>query len=284
MTTATRHIAIIIVLFNPQADDIEHARRLAERYRGCIVDNSATPFTTEERIGLMHYQCNHGNRGIAEAQNIGIRQLQDDADISHFVFLDQDSRIAIDFPQQMVSAFDSAAQRHRLAVLGPQPIHKETNEAYQSAIHKDTVLDDGSFIPRREVISSGCCIARQTLTDVGLFDQALFIDDVDYEWCWRAEAKGYVCGITPRVTMRHQVGRRELHFGAYTVIISAPVRYYYQYRNYLWLLRRGYVPLQWKLAVGLKYALRFVYFPLFVRGGVERWRHMCRGISDGLRR
>lgn len=43
-------IALVIVFLNPSQEDIEHARTLAEKWDGAIVDNSITPF----EIGRAH--------------------------------------------------------------------------------------------------------------------------------------------------------------------------------------------------------------------------------------
>lgn len=277
-------IAVIIILYNPSEEDIRYTRDMAKLWNGIIVDNSTIPFTVERNIGNMMYICNKSNLGIAEAQNIALRILLKEQDITHIVFFDQDSRVHPSYPDDIVTEFKSIKQQEpKLAVLGPTVINKSTGDEYHSTIHKYTT-DSNGFSIRREIISSGCCIAVDALHETGLMDGRLFIDFVDYEWCWRAQSKGLTCGISASVSINHKVGKRELRIRNYIVIISAPFRYFYQYRNYLWLLQRNYVPLQWKLAIGVKYFMRLFYFPLFVKGGYERWKYMLRGIKDGLKR
>ena len=67
--------AVIIILYNPSEEDIGNAESVAKTYRGVIVDNSDLPFTNDSKIGRMHYVCNKANKGIAEAQNIGMRMM-----------------------------------------------------------------------------------------------------------------------------------------------------------------------------------------------------------------
>lgn len=274
--------ALIVVLFHPSPEDLEQLRRLAELWPGCIVDNSEEPCFGTPDVGRMHYVCNGENLGIAEAQAIGIRHLLENGSPTHMVMLDQDSRIPDDYPRLIAGQYERIRASHpSLALLGPTLVRIGSGEEYRSAIHRDKPADEG-FIERRDVVSTGSCIATDILRRVGLPDSRLFIDYVDYEWCWRAEAKGHVCGITSRLTIGHRVGQRELKLGAYRVIISAPRRYFFQYRNYLWLLRRRYVPLQWKMATGIKFVARLAYFPLLVRGGRRCWHFMWRGIREGL--
>lgn len=107
-----------------------------------------------------------------------------------------------------------------------------TQEKYKSTIHKDVWIAE-NFIRKREVISLGSCVTLQRIKEVGLNDDSLFVDYVDHKWCWRALSKGFVNGITPRVTLTHYVGQQEYRLFNQLVIIWSPIRYYYQIRNYL---------------------------------------------------
>jgi rhamnosyltransferase len=263
--TETSNIAIVIVLYHPSADDTAFVTRIGELYHTVVVDNSVQ------------------NKGIAEAQNQGVRTALCYDGITHVVFLDQDSRVDDDYPLAIAREFDRIAQSRRLAMLGPSVENAETGQAYRSVIHTDHVTDMG-FIPRREIISSGSCTTTRCLKDIGLNDGRLFIDYVDFEWCWRANSKGYVCGVTPNLCISHHVGQKTLSLFGYLIIISAPRRYFYQYRNYLWLARRNYVPLQWKIAMGIKCLARLVYFPLCIPSGTACWKYMLQGIREGLKK
>ena len=258
------HIAVVIILYHPSADDMGFVAHIGELYHTVVIDNSRY------------------NKGIAEAQNQGLQSLFDLEDITHVVFLDQDSRMGDDYPLSIAREYERISQTQRLAMLGPSVDNSETGEAYKSVIHKDQMTDIG-FIPRREIISSGSCTSIECLRKVGLNDSRLFIDYVDFEWCWRANSKGYVCGITPNLRISHHVGQKTISLFGYLIIISAPGRYFYQFRNYLWLVRRKYVPLQWKIATGIKFTVRLLYFPLCIPSGVACWKYMLKGIRAGLK-
>lgn len=273
---------VVIVFYDPSDEDIEHARSLSARYDGAVVDNSDCPSCDTNTFGRLKYIANNKNLGIAEAQNIGIAEAMKREDIQYIVFLDQDSRLDIDYPEGIAEEFETVSKTHKnLALLGPTIINKETNEAYSSVFHPDN--GEERFCKRREIISSGSCMSREAIEKVGVNDARLFIDYVDFDWCWRANALGYECGVTRALSISHKVGRGELHLGKVNVIISAPFRYYYQYRNYQWLRRRSYVPRQWKWRMGIKQALRLCYFPFLVKGGCKCWKQMVRGIRDGVR-
>lgn len=276
-------LAIIIVLFNPNAEELSNIRNIARSYDGVIIDNSSLASFADSKVGKMEYFYDGKNKGIAEAQNIGIKRCLQKENVKYILFLDQDSEVNPDFPVQMVEEFKRVQHFHpNLILLGPTVLRKTNNQKYKSVIHKDVEHEEG-FIVRRDVISSGSCIWKQHIKDVGLNDESLFIDFVDYEWCWRAEAKGFTCGISDNITIKHKVGQRELKFPfGYRVILSSPIRYFYQYRNYLWLCLRNYVPTQWKIATGIKLLSRLIYFPLFVKTGIKCWKYMIKGIVAAI--
>ncbi len=284
MEVNSTNILLVIIFYHPKEDDWAYVAKMGEKYRGYIVDNSEEEHPNPQ-AGQLKYICNHQNLGIAEAQNIALREAFRQDDFTHVVFFDQDSRVEMDYPERIAKEYESVKHDFpNLAIIGPTVKNMATGEKYHSVIHTDHFATD-YFIPRREVISSGSCIDRDSLESVGLNDSKLFIDYVDFEWCWRAESKGYLCGITNNVTISHQVGKDELHFpGGYRVILSAPFRYFYQYRNYIWLSQRKYVPLQWKLATGIKFVVRLLYFPIFVKEGRKRFSYMLQGIKAGLKK
>lgn len=280
--------ALIIVLYNPADDDIVHVWKMAEANEGLIVDNSMQPNFPEENVGKMRYWCFGENLGIAEAQNKAFEALATDTErhFTHFVLLDQDSRPATDFPQRMAEEYETAAkaeEEERIAAIGPTIINKVTNDTYTSAFHSASTGNE-HFACQREIIASGMCIGRWALDKVGLNDASLFIDMVDHEWCWRAASKGYAVGITPQVELAHAVGRRPIRIGRQMILLAAPTRYYYLCRNYLLLVRRPYVPTQWKVAMGLKRVAGFFIIPFIQRDGFAALRQMCRGVWHGLKR
>ena len=272
-------VAVIIVLYNPDTNDIDNVRRIAQYNVGFVVDNSLIPFMDGETIGNMSYICNKANIGIAKAQNIALREILK-GDYEYVVFLDQDTRVAVDYPLQIAMEF-SRIDNGRLAVLGPQVVNAVTGGQYASAIHKYEISENG-FSLRKHIISSGSCMSINALKDVGLMWGELFIDYVDFEWCWRAASKGYQCGVTSHLQISHHVGQRELSIGKYKVIISAQQRYFYQYRNFIWLIQKKYVPLQWKCSTCVKFLLRLVYFPILVNGGFKYWNNMIKGLEAGI--
>lgn len=273
--------AIIIVLFNPGKEDLRYVEDLSTRHAGYIIDNSNSP-SLPEHVGNMQYICNRKNLGIAEAQNIALRQILKAGTFKYIVFFDQDTRVDKNYIEDITKSFKAVQSKiSNLALLGPTVVNKDSNEEYQSAFHKHSANEVG-FIQQRDVISSGSCTTTEIIKKVGPNESNLFIDFVDFEWCWRAQSKGYVCGTTTAVNIKHKVGREEIHLGSYHIIVSAPFRYFYLYRNYQWLRRRNYVPRQWKIAQGIKQLINLFILPFAASKGISCTRNALRGMFVGL--
>lgn len=275
-------IAIIIVLFHPNDDDISHIESLSKQYQGVVIDNSSNRCFKDNNIGLLHYIFNNGNKGIAEAQNIGIDFLLKENKYECFVFLDQDSRVKVDYVKKIVEEYKIIKTIHpNLAMLGPSAINERSNKEYKSIFHSGKI-EQGVFILQREIISSGSCVGVDVISKVGGLISWMFIDYVDFEWCWRANSMGYICGITPNVSIQHCVGKKEYYIGNYIIIISSPIRYFYQGRNYIKLLKYSYVPFQWKCTTMIKSCLRLIYLPFVPGGGIQCWKQFVRGLISGF--
>ena len=275
-------IGVVIIVFHPNARLLESKlKKLGNDVAVVVVDNTPNETINIEQANITYIPL-YENTGIANAQNVGIGNLLERG-CTHVVFFDQDSDFTEKYVRSIVDEYERISTvRKNLFLLGPTVINKTNGEEYRSVIHSDKKADQG-FIEKREIISSGSCVSVEKLNQVGVMDSRLFIDYVDFEHCWRANSKGYVCGITQNVTLPHKVGNNELHFPhGYRVIISAPFRYYYQYRNWLWLCRKGYVPRQWKINTCIKFMSRIIYFPFVVNEWKSIEKNMFKGIHDGL--
>ncbi len=279
-----QELGLVIVLFNPTIDDMSFLLHLSSMYYGVIVDNTVSVGKRKEkRIGKMKYieLCN--NYGIAYAQNIAYDIISKENRVKYIISFDQDSRFNDDYPQKIVTQYKQIKSKEpKLGILGPLIMNKNTKEIYKSAIHKD-IYHLPNFIVKPEIISSGSCFDKTLLSLVGYNDETLFIDYVDTEWCFRAISKGYICGVTTDLLLEHKVGRKELHLGRHLILISAPKRYYYQYRNYIILLFRDYVPCWFKRNIGIKFLLRYIYLPFIIDNGFKTWCNMNKGIIAGIK-
>lgn len=277
MSDKNKRSAIIVVLYNPSAEDIQNVVALSSAYGGIVVDNSPSRTFRASKINLCDYVWLGRNMGIGFAQAHALRMLQAKAGYGYAVFLDQDSRPPGQYVERITAEYIKAQGTiPRLAFLGPTVTNRASQEQYGKATGKE------HFVPRRNIISSGCCVSLEALATIGLPDASLFLDFVDSEWCWRAESLGYQNAQTSRLLLKHQIGIKTVKLGFMRDIISAPVRYYYQYRNFIWLLRVSYVPASWKIRNGIRFALRLAYLPFYVKSCHPYYKNILKGIYDGV--
>ena len=275
------NIGVVVVVFHPDARQLEQKlARLGSNVAVAVVDN-----TPDETIDIAHdniaYIPLHDNTGIANAQNEGIRYLMEHG-CTHIVFFDQDSEYNIQYVEAIVAEYGRIASRRKnLFLLGPTVIDKDSSIEYKSLA--GDCEDNGSFVLQRELISSGTCASVDNIRKVGLLKSRMFIDYVDFEWCWRAESLGFVCGMTRNVRLPHKVGVRQKRILGMVFIESAPFRYFYQYRNLTALCRLNYVPKQWKRKKLLRKAIELVVLPATSSNGWAILRNSLRGIAAGTR-
>lgn len=275
------NIGVVVVVFHPVAKQLwQKLALLGSDVAIAVVDN-----TPDETIDIGHgnveYIPLHDNTGIANAQNEGIRNLMERG-CTHIVFFDQDSEYNIQYVEAIVTEYERIASRRRnLFLLGPTVIDKDSNIEYKSL--GGNCEDDGAFILQRELISSGTCTSVDNIRKVGLLKSRMFIDYVDFEWCWRAESLGFVCGMTRNVMLPHKVGVRQKCILGMVFIESAPFRYFYQYRNLIALCRLDYVPKAWKRKKLTRKAIELFVLPAISNNGWAILRNSLRGIAAGTR-
>jgi rhamnosyltransferase len=267
--TGKPRIASITVTFNPDAGRLE---RQMQALRGqvdeiVIVDNASSkpvaPF--HEAMEAVRVVALAENRGVASGFNIGMREAR--ARGAEFaLLLDHDSVPSPGMVEHLVAGYRAAAKSTALpvAAAGPRVLDLRDRREYpfirlgwlrnahvRCAGPQELVYCD--FLS-----SSGALIALRHLDRIGEFDESLFIDSVDFEWCCRARSMGYslvgVCGAR----LDHWLGdeRREV-VRDIALVVHSPQRLYYMTRNRLLLYRRSYVPLRWKLKDVLRLLVKF---------------------------
>ena len=277
--------AVIIVLYYPDVamltDTIAAVQSAAAQV--ILADNTPSPDYNEnlQLPGCVRLNMG-GNAGIATAQAEAITHAAK-LGATHILLLDQDSLVYPGFLEKMEREYVRLeATGEKIFALAPTIINTRSGEAGKALLEKDISNADG-FIGRRQLISSGSFLSMTAVHEVGLPDRRLFIDYVDFEWCWRAAGFGFKCFYTSRVELEHAVGAGDVVVGKHRWVISAPERYFYQFRNYFWLRRRDYVPVSWKRRTFLRMVFYFVCLPWGRPRAACYWRNMWLGACAGLK-
>lgn len=166
------------------------------------------------------------NLGIAKALNLGIEAaLKDNA--SWLLTMDQDSYFDADQAEKYFRSC-TTVNKDKVAILSP--------------LHEKVVTDDALCVYERndQVMTSGNLLNLSVIEKVGLFNEDLFIDSVDFDYCLRVILFGYEVLQATNCFMQHFVG--ELYSGTFlfgmkkkTFYIHSPKRMYFIIRNALYL-------------------------------------------------
>lgn len=122
----------------------------------------------------------------------------------------------------------------------------------------------------------------ENLKRISFWNEDIFLDYADWDLCWRLRSVGLKILMTNVTVLQHVSGIGEVHFGSVRVLDEAPVRRYYQVRDFLKLLRKTYMPRRWRHAISFIKKLVLQTFLLDKRW--ERSLYTCRGFVDFLSR
>jgi len=281
-------IICVIVSYRP---DVAQLARLCEcllmdRAKVIVVDNTESPSSISHKLPAGCELLEMGNNtGIAHAQNVGIAHALD-ADASVLVFFDQDSKIEPGFLRSLVTPLKLGVPD----ITSPLYVDDDSNVALPClrlgrfglpiAFYNAGTTDP---YPVDIVISSGMAATREVFAVAGVFDEALFIDSVDSEWCLRCRSKQIPIHVVPSALMRHRIGSRSIRFGRFTILQHSPIRCYYQIRNCFHLMRRKHVPLAFALEHMLSVLFSRIILLYFVRHRTDYVKAYFAGLRDGMR-
>lgn len=221
-------ILAVVVSFNGGDAPVTLARSLAGQvHEVLIVDNGSTAESVRKLHALdavsgIVVEWLDDNYGIGHALNVGVARARE-LECEWLLTFDQDSVIA----DGTIRAFRDAIVRLPDAV---------------SLIPR--IVADGVSEPARDeaelAITSGNLVRVALFDQIGLFDEALFIDSVDFDFALRTRQAGHRIMVVPEAILYHQIGAE---LGAHRWLARfylrhSPARRYYSYRNHLILVER----------------------------------------------
>ena len=258
-----------------------------------LIDNGEgliySKFSIDRKIPNLHALSMGENRGLAAAQNEGIKKAKD-LGAEFALFLDQDSLPAPDMVASLLEAITTLQEQGlRVAAVGPR--YTDQNQGNLRpfvrirglCVKRFDCESSDQTVQVDHLISSGSLIPMAVLTAIGGMREALFIDYVDTEWSLRASRMGYRLFGVCNATMRHELGDRPYRFFGSYLPIHSPARHYYLFRNSVWLYRQDWISWNWKAAILWSVLFKLIFFSLVPRDRLSQVKMMCRGLSDGVR-
>lgn len=279
--TSADTISCVIVLFNPDNLVLSMIKRLhSAGYKVIVVVNAApesmiNALTSIDELRLIH---NVSNVGLATALNLGLEYGFTVNESDFVILFDQDSEPEQSLPLQLVEEMLPMGLK-TVACIGPQL--KDIKNL--SAVYGKNNAQLDPTIPR-SIPTSGTVISKQAWLDVGPMNDALFIDGIDHEWCFRAYSKGYQVRVSSYLNMLHNMGDSHLnYFGEYKAVHRSPIRHYFIVRNALFLGSLDYLPLRWRVFELIKTIRRIVFYLGVSTDRPKTFKYIIQALKDGLR-
>jgi rhamnosyltransferase len=222
-------VLAVVVSYNGLATTRETVLTLREQVgRVHIVDNgsdgpSLAILTELEDVPGVSVARQGDNRGIGQALNLGVARARE-LGCEWLLTMDQDSTIH----PGMIDAFRAAVREH------PEAVSLSPRVAGSRGRREEGVRVVGS------AMTSGNLVRVSVYEQVGGYDEAFFIDGVDFEFCLRLRRAGHSIHRVPAAVMTHRLGvdRADLTRLGGFYAEHPPLRRYYMFRNFMYLAER----------------------------------------------
>jgi rhamnosyltransferase len=243
-------IAAVVVWYNPDKlneytavqNILTYSNYLEKVY---IVDNSnANNYKMSVNISNSIYIPNNDNFGIARGLNQGCTMAKEDG-FEWVLTMDQDSR----WDNDDIALYLSEAENiyiHNNRIVSFSPMLRGEKEVHsvlgdirllffnQTNLKKIVLTSGYEFIDR--TITSGNILSLQAWMQVGKFNELLFIDEVDYEFCYRIINNEYQIVKMLTCSMNHTIGEPKKFFFPQHFAFHHNERIYYIIRNMIYIL------------------------------------------------
>jgi len=269
----------VVVLYNPDRNVLQnidsYIRYLNKLY---VIDNSERKDANliselRRKYKNLFYVNNNGNKGIAQALNLGAR-LAIKNGANWLLTMDQDSRFIGDSVKKLIEVIENLGNE---AIGIVAPLHRVTNGQLQM---------QNSIVEELTVMTSGNLVNLPAYQKVGGFREDYFIDYVDHEYCLRLRKNGFKILVVTSSILEHNLGTIRVYdfFGKKVEVTNhSSLRRYYITRNRLDVFRR-YVTIypSFCLKDFKSFIVEWIKILLFEKEKWEKQKFIIKGIKDFL--
>lgn len=282
-------VLAIVVTYNPGPSLLENLRALRAQMEHVLVVDNGSANIDAVRTAAAAAGCslkeNGSNLGIAAALNCGVER----AIVSGVTWLatfDQDSFLPDQAIRRLLELHARHPQSKKIGLIAPAHEDRGTQKDYHLPV--DIISQTHEWRILRTAITSGSLVHREVLLQVGGFEEHLFIDSVDHEFCLRMRKRGWLVVEHRAVVMPHSIGAATLRrLLGLTIVCTnhAPIRRYYITRNLLEVAMRSfrYDPL-WSSKALLQLASGIVASVTFEQERAAKVRAILAGARDFILR
>lgn len=281
-------ILAVIVSYNPDDKIIRCYNSIKEQVdKIIIVDNCTKDENSKQYLKQLSTETeiiyNDKNYGIAKALNQAAKYALDNG-YKWLLTLDQDSEFLPNTYKLLTQSYEQMPNKEKIMLIAPQYKERiyyshESNNDYGS-------MNINKIIWKKEtlIITCGSLIKVQVFDNIGLFDEKLFMDRVDFEFCLRLNKCGYISKIAANVYFIHEFGKENKKYGFKVSNYSSNRRYsiaknsIYIFKKYSFCYPKECLYLM--LRSGCFVA--FVKILLFEQNKIDKIKSIYKGLFDGI--
>lgn len=219
---------------------------------------------------------------IGTEKNVGIAAALSESaqwaitnNFTHLLTLDQDSY----FPEGQLVNFKALVVNSKVENVGVYGANPNNRGEL-------SFPGNLSYLEVNDAITSGSIFPVEIFKECGLFENELFIDAVDYEFCYRIKTlKGAKTIVFPEIILDHEVGYpTKIKFGFTTDNYSA-FRTYHIVRNHIIIWRRYptlFQPGYKKTLIKIHIFYRLAKVMIGEENKIDKINSIIRGVYHGL--
>lgn len=280
-------VAAVIITYNVENNFRNRINKLKGKVHEIIVvDNGSKPETInmlkelEKDITIIYLEK---NKGIAYALNKGINYSIEKG-YNWILTLDHDSIVTDDMIENMLKCYGNFDKELREKVAMLVPTHVEEKEYENSNIISNEEKFSKPYIEVLTEITSGALTKADIYKNIGLYDEKLFIDLVDHDYCLSLNRKGFKVIQVSSAVLIHNLGesvKKNVLGLKMTPTNHSPLRRYYMSRNrhYIWEKYKDDFP-KWILTDKRRFITENLKIILFEDKKIEKFKYIKKGIKD----
>lgn len=231
----------VVVLYFPSEDNLNNIKQYSSYFTKLIVIDN-TPNCSSCFFNLLSnisYIPLNKNYGLGYALNLGLNKLIEEG-YDYAMTLDQDTKIEY---KNLEEYYNFISLNNNIAIISPNYIIDRKRLKKTSKKCTQTLF----------TMQSASVFNLKIFKLLGGFNEKLFIDCIDYDYCLKANRHDYDILIYNDYYVYHNPGiTKKIPIINYKYGYCSPTRIYYQSRNLRYLIKihnikRLYLLLWWKL-------------------------------------
>ena len=232
-------LAGIVILYNPPREVFSNITTYIDFidhlyvFDNSSISNNCIPEIYHHKSSYIH---SGENNGIAKCLNQAI-SLAKNAECDFLLTMDQDSSFNENDLNLYINLVKNEINQEFISMFGIRYYAKNPG------------IDNKTYY-NQLLITSGSIVNLKIAISISGFDENLFIDGVDTEFCLKSFKNGYKTAFYPQICLQHMLGEEKYITTPFlkkaTRKLHNPIRLYYIVRNHLYL-RKKYRNLRFNL-------------------------------------